>query len=144
MLQLLPWAQAQAWAESVRRQVFIEEQQIDEADEWDAQDAQALHAVVLNEAGMPLATGRMFPDSQQVGMALIGRMAVVKAMRGRGLGKQVLQALMQAAKQAGFTHVKLHAQTSAQAFYAAQGFVPEGDVYDEVGIAHINMCAWLI
>ncbi len=139
MLQLLPWAQAQAWAETVRRQVFIEEQQIDEADEWDAQDAQSLHAILLDEAGVPLATGRMFPDAQQAGVAMIGRMAVVKAMRGRGLGKQVLQALMQSAKHAGFVQVKLHAQTSAQAFYAAQGFLPEGDVYDEVGIAHINM-----
>jgi len=143
MLQLLPWAQAQAWAESVRRQVFIEEQQIDEADEWDAQDAQALHAILLDEAGIPLATGRMFPDPQQAGVAMIGRMAVVRGQRGQGLGKQVLQALMQAAKQAGFTHAKLHAQTSAQAFYAAQGFVAEGHVYDEVGIAHINMCCLL-
>ncbi len=140
MLHLLPWAQAQAWAESVRRQVFIEEQQIDEADEWDSQDPQALHAILLDATGTPLATGRMFPDSQHASTALIGRMAVVRGMRGRGLGKQVLQALMQAAKQAGYTQVKLHAQTSAQAFYAAQGFLAEGDVYDEVGIAHINMC----
>lgn len=138
-LALLPWHQARPLASQVRRAVFIVEQQIPESEEWDEFDDLALHAVVTTAQGAPVATGRMWADPAHPTLAHMGRLAVCQPQRQQGLGRQVLLALMQAARQQGCQQVSLHAQTSAQAFYAAQGFEPVGEVFDEVGIPHITM-----
>ncbi len=124
-------------ARAIRTAVFIEEQQIPVEMEWDEADAHCLHAVAFNRFGLPLATGRLLPHAP--GVARIGRMASIQAVRGSGVGRKVLDALMQAAKLRGDREVLLHAQTSARAFYARAGFVPTGPVFDEAGIAHIEM-----
>ena len=131
------WAEWQAQAAAVRRAVFIEEQGIPESEEWDADDAACLHAVVMLGAGTPVATGRLLPAVDGVGR--IGRMAVLRAYRGMGLGGQVLQALLSAARQRGDEAVELHAQLTARAFYAAAGFAVHGEPFDEVGIPHVTM-----
>ena len=105
--------------------------------EWDHEDATALHAVALNRMGMPLATGRLLQHAP--GVARIGRMAVKKQMRGGDLGQRVLHALMDAARDRGDTQVLLHAQCSAEGFYKRSGFAPHGAVFEEAGIAHIEM-----
>jgi predicted GNAT family N-acyltransferase len=66
-------------------------------------------------------------------------MASVQTVRGSGVGRAVLDALMQAARTRGDREVVLHAQTSASTFYARAGFVPRGPVFEEAGIAHIEM-----
>lgn len=138
-LRLGPWADLQGDARAVREKVFIVEQNIPPHEEWDAADEQALHAVVLNGAGLPLATGRLITDGQPEGQARIGRMAVLRAMRGSGVGGQVLQALAEAARERGVHSIVLHAQTSARRFYERQGFTAEGEAFDEVDIPHIAM-----
>lgn len=100
-------------------------------------DATALHVVISNPQGEPVATGRLLVRLPGVGR--IGRMAVLSSLRGSGLGQQVLEALVQAARARGDTEVCLHAQTSAQGFYERLGFTPRGGVYAEVGIPHIEM-----
>ena len=124
-------------AQAIRTAVFIDEQQIPVAMEWDEHDATAVHAVAFNRFGLPLATGRLWPHAP--GIARIGRMAAIQAVRGSGVGRRVLDALMQAAQERGDREVLLHAQTSARGFYARAGFVPAGPVFDEAGIAHIEM-----
>ena len=131
------WNTLKEKAQPVRTQVFVQEQGIDAKDEWDTADADAVHAVVTNRFGHPLGTARLLKKSS--GVAQIGRMAVVRVMRGSGLGGQLLNALVDIAKARGDKEVRLHAQTSAQAFYAREGFVPMGEPFDEVGIAHIEM-----
>ena len=131
------WSTLKEKAQPVRTQVFVQEQGIDAKDEWDSADADAVHAVVTNRFGHPLGTARLLKKSP--GVAQIGRMAVVRVMRGSGLGGQLLNALVDIAKARGDKEVLLHAQTSAQAFYAREGFVPVGEPFDEVGIAHIEM-----
>ena len=131
------WSTLKEKAQPVRTQVFVQEQGIDAKDEWDSADADAVHAVVTNRFGHPLGTARLLKKSP--GVAQIGRMAVVRVMRGSGLGGQLLNALVDIAKARGDKEVRLHAQTSAQAFYAREGFVPMGEPFDEVGIAHIEM-----
>ncbi|MDE2401646.1 MAG: GNAT family N-acetyltransferase [Burkholderiales bacterium] len=133
----------EAGARAVRTAVFIEEQGIPEAEEWDSDDAQAVHAVVSNLAGMPLATGRLITAGLPLGEGKIGRMAVLQSSRGLGLGDQVLQGLISAARERGVSHLTLHAQTSAQAFYQRAGFGAQGPVFDEVGIPHIVMALTL-
>ena len=131
------WEALALHARAIRTEVFIDEQKIPVEMEWDEADADAVHAVALNRFGVPLATGRLLPHAP--GVARIGRMAAIQPVRGSGVGRQVLDALMQAAKARGDREVLLHAQTSAQGFYARAGFVPAGPVFDEAGIAHIEM-----
>lgn len=131
------WSTLKDKAQPVRTQVFVLEQGIDAKDEWDTADADAVHAVITNRFGHPLGTARLLKKSP--GVAQIGRMAVVRVMRGSGLGGQLLNALVDIAKARGDKEVHLHAQTSAQAFYAREGFMPVGEPFDEVGIAHIEM-----
>jgi YbgC/YbaW family acyl-CoA thioester hydrolase len=136
-LQVSTWQQLEQPASAVRTEVFVEEQGIAREDEWDEADHSALHAVVLNRMDMPLATGRLLVAAPGVGK--IGRMAVKRVLRGGSLGRQVLDALTEQARQRGDSEVLLHAQQSAAAFYAKAGFVPRGETFDEVGIAHIEM-----
>ena len=83
--------------------------------------------------GRAVATGRLLPDGH------IGRMAVLKASRGQGIGKALLRALVEAARRRGDREVALSAQVHAVGFYRAEGFQSEGPVYEEAGIAHQAM-----
>jgi YbgC/YbaW family acyl-CoA thioester hydrolase len=138
-IMLGSWAHMAPHARPLRMAVFVQEQGVPEHEEWDADDEQALHAVLTNVAGLPLATGRLITAGEPAGQARIGRMAVLRSMRGAGAGQQVLQALVDSAVGQGIGRVVLHAQCSARAFYAKAGFRPEGEVFDEVGIPHITM-----
>ncbi len=131
------WASLGRDASAIRTAVFVEEQRIPAEMEWDAADAQCLHAVAYNRLGRPLATGRLLQHVP--GVAKIGRMAVDQAVRGGGVGRAVLDALMQAARSRGDREVLLHAQTSAAPFYAKAGFVPRGEEFEEAGIPHLEM-----
>ena len=131
------WQDLGTRAQAIRTQVFIEEQNIPAEMEWDSADEQAVHALGSNRFGLPLATGRLLQHAP--GVARIGRMAVSQTVRGSGVGRAVLDALIDAAQLRGDHEVVLNAQTSAQAFYARSGFSPRGAVFVEAGIAHIEM-----
>jgi len=139
MVELMtgPWLELKALASPLRTEVFVDEQKVPAEMEWDDDDETALHAVAKNRMGMVLATGRLLQHAP--GTARIGRMAVKKQMRGSDLGRRVLQSLMDAAKARGDTQVLLHAQCSAQGFYKRAGFIPQGEIFEEAGIAHIEM-----
>ena len=131
------WATLGAAAQGIRTEVFVGEQKIPPELEWDDADQDAVHAVAFNRFGLPLATGRLLQHAPKVGR--IGRMAVSQGVRGSGVGRDVLNALMTSATRRGDSQVILHAQTSAQAFYSRTGFVAHGPVFDEAGIEHIEM-----
>ncbi|MGH6799711.1 MAG: GNAT family N-acetyltransferase [Candidatus Binataceae bacterium] len=126
-------AMEQAWA--LRRMVFIEEEQVPEAIEMDADDAAAFHVLAL-EGDTAVGCGRMVTHGEQV---KIGRMAVLKARRGEGIGRQVLEFLMATARRRGFRKALLHAQLHAEGFYRKNGFRPLGEVFEEAGIPHRAM-----
>ena len=136
-LGLGAWEEVGTDAASVRESVFVQEQGIQREDESDAMDSECEHAVVRNFLDMPVATGRLLPAVD--GVSHIGRMAVLRSVRGAGLGEQVLQALLKRARQRGDRRVVLHAQRSAEGFYAQAGFAVEGEPFDEVGIPHVIM-----
>jgi predicted GNAT family N-acyltransferase len=117
--------------------VFIQEQGIPESEEWDDLDALCMHMVVSNVQGEPIATARLLPS--QNGTAKIGRMAVLLAWRGQGIGALMLQRLVQTAQRRGDQEAVLHAQSQAQGFYVAQGFEARGEVFKEVDIDHLLM-----
>jgi predicted GNAT family N-acyltransferase len=124
---------AQAYA--IRRRVFIEEQRVPEAIELDADDAGAFH--VLAVAGDDaIGCGRMVTHGDEV---KIGRMAVTRERRGQGVGRQILEFLVAAARAQGSRRAILHAQLHAEEFYARYGFSPVGEIFEEAGIAHRKM-----
>ena len=69
----------------------------------------------------------------------IGRLATVQALRGSGIGRAVLEALLNAARERGDEHVELHAQPSARAFYEHAGFEATGETFEQAGIAHVTL-----
>jgi predicted GNAT family N-acyltransferase len=144
-LVLGAWSEVGAAAREVRTAVFVIEQAIPAAEEWDEWDAQSLHAVARDAAGSAIGTGRLLPPAfdAQAGTGHIGRMAVLREARGAGVGGAVLRALMRAAPDYGFAHVVLHAQSRVANFYARHGFVAEGAEFLEVGIPHVLMRARL-
>jgi YbgC/YbaW family acyl-CoA thioester hydrolase len=131
------WAELADAARRIRGEVFVQEQRIPAEMEWDDADDSAIHAVAFNRLGQAVATGRLL--QQRPGVARIGRMAVHRMLRGSGVGRQVLQALMAAAAGRGDREAVLNAQRSAQDFYSGLGFQPRGEAFDEAGIAHIEM-----
>lgn len=132
-----PWGALGAEAQPLRQAVFVGEQKIPAELEWDAADETALHAIARNRFGLTVGTGRLVEASPGIGK--IGRMAVMSSVRGSGIGRQVLDALVDAARARGWCEVLLHAQLSAVPFYRRAGFVSQGPVFEEAGIPHQTM-----
>ena len=134
------WGDLGEGARQVRSEVFLQEQRIPIEMEWDQADETSIHAVAINRLGLPVATGRLLPHTRDArGVGRIGRMAVSRVLRGGGLGRDILNTLMRMAAQRGDHEVCLHAQRSAEGFYARLGFVARGEPFEEAGIAHIEM-----
>jgi predicted GNAT family N-acyltransferase len=136
-IEIGDWSLMQAAAQGVRTAVFVQEQGIAPEDEWDADDATALHAVLFDVNGQALANARLLQPS--VSVAKVGRMAVLKEVRGHGYGSRLLKALLSEARRRGHKEVRLSAQRTAEDFYAAFGFSVVGEPFDEVGIPHMEM-----
>lgn len=117
----------------VRRVVFLEEQGVPEELEWDEWDARSRHFLALDATGQAIGTARLLPDGH------IGRMAVLKPWRCRGVGSALLRHVLTAARDAGFAEVELAAQTHALGFYQRLGFIAYGDEFMDAGIPHRNM-----
>ncbi|NNP77615.1 GNAT family acetyltransferase [Acinetobacter sp. Ac_3412] len=126
------WDQLQQDAKLIRTLVFIQEQGIAEADEWDEQDAISQHFVIYDQ-DQPIATARLLQNNS------VGRVAVLKAYRGQGLGQMIMLDIIAFAKQQERAFLHLSSQVHAMSFYQQLGFVVQGDEYDECGIPHIEM-----
>lgn len=120
----------------LRHEVFVVEQHVPVAEEYDALDATCDHAVGLGDGGA-CATGRLLDPVD--GVAVVGRMAVATEVRGAGLGSRVLAFLEQRATERGAHTVELHAQIHALGFYEKQGYTAYGPVYLDAGIEHRDM-----
>jgi predicted GNAT family N-acyltransferase len=132
-IELMSWDEAREKASPIRFAVFVEEQRVPIEIEWDDQDVKSLHALAYSGAGDAIATGRLLPDGH------IGRMAVLKEWRGKGVGGAILERLIGVARERGDQQIELFAQTHALVFYRAHGFVEHGEVFEEAGIPHQAM-----
>lgn len=132
MIRTADWNRDRELIRRIREAVFIREQKVDPAIEWDDQEASAQHFLVL-QSEEPIGTGRITPSGK------IGRMAVLKSARGSGLGLQLLVFICEHARRSGLARVYLHAQRHAEGFYRKVGFVPEGGEFIEAHIPHIRM-----
>ncbi|HYN11726.1 MAG TPA: GNAT family N-acetyltransferase [Burkholderiales bacterium] len=131
-IELLSWENARSRATPIRFEVFVKEQGVPAEIELDEADAQSIHALAF-DGSQVVGTARLLPDGH------IGRMAVLKQFRGKGIGSALLVKLVEAAKQRGERTLVLSAQVHAVDFYRAHGFRPQGEVYEEAGIAHQDM-----
>ena len=131
-IDLLPWNDARAHAAPIRFAVFVEEQGVPADIELDKSDADSVHALAF-EGNEAIGTARLLPDGH------IGRMAVLKSWRRRGIGGRLLARLVEEARRRGHREVVLSAQVHAMRFYRAHGFVEEGEEYMEAGIPHRDM-----
>ncbi|KPK72864.1 MAG: hypothetical protein AMJ84_03270 [Acidithiobacillales bacterium SM23_46] len=127
------WEADEPLIRGVREAVFVREQRIPVELEWDDADASATHVLAFAENGEAIGTGRLLPSGH------IGRMAVLRAYRGQGVGRALLASLLDAARANGHAEVTLSAQTQVIGFYQRMGFLPVGEVYREAGIPHQRM-----
>ena len=118
---------------ALRHEVFVVEQEVPPAIEWDGRDPDCVHALAEDEHGNAVGCGRLLPDGH------IGRMAVRRPWRNRGVGRALLRHLVALAREQGHARVVLNAQVHALQFYAREGFAPEGPEFMEAGIAHQAM-----
>lgn len=121
---------------ALRRTVFIEEQNVPEADEMDDLDADAIHLLATDDADRPVATARLLVRDD---IGKIGRVCVLADQRGTGLGAALMRAAIDALAARAVRQVRLGSQTHAMGFYEKLGFVAEGPVYDDAGIPHRDM-----
>lgn len=121
----------------LRRKVFIEEQHVPEALEWDDADATATHLLVM-EHGKAVACARVLPDGH------IGRMAVLPYRRGTGLGTALLQQAVVLCRKLRCSQAKLSAQMHAIGFYQRAGFVVVSTPYLDANIPHVDMVLELL
>jgi predicted GNAT family N-acyltransferase len=134
-LSITNWTEAQSLVKPLRYQVFVIEQKVPEEMEWDEFDEIAWHAIVTSDS-QTVGTGRLIINGH---IAKIGRMAVQSSKRNQGIGKSILNTLIQTAKEKGAQECILHAQVHAMAFYAKEDFEPHGPIFDEAGIPHVEM-----
>jgi len=133
ILKVSLWNKSKIQLSAIRREVFIQEQKVPEELEWDEFDVVAEHILVLNKENRAIATGRIKADGH------IGRMAVLKTYRQKGIGSEILLALLVIAKNNNLSRVYLHAQVSAITFYEKQGFICSSDEFLDAGIPHKSM-----
>ena len=132
-IQEVAWQHAEKALSEIRIQVFIKEQGVPETLEWDGLDAECIHLLAVSSSNIPVGTVRLLPDGH------IGRMAVLKEWRNRGVGKALLLRILDIAQIHGIKVVVLNAQTSAQGFYEKLGFHAVGEEFMDAGIPHYKM-----
>lgn len=137
----LDWQVAQTDSARIRMAVFMQEQQVSAADEWDGMDEQATHFLVHNASGDAIATARILTESHNNQTRYhIGRVAVLKTHRNQGIGHQLMCAMITWCQHHNpLAEIYLHAQVNRQAFYQKLGFVAQGTEFMDAGIAHISM-----
>jgi len=120
---------------SIRREVFVEEQNVSAEEEYDGLDPECRH-YLLTIDGAPMATARL---RFLGGKAKVQRVAVRKAARGTGLGLALMRRMLEDARAEGCAQAILSSQTYAIPFYERLGFTAHGPEYLDAGIPHRDM-----
>lgn len=127
------WETDSAAIRSVRNGIFSVEQGISETLDFDGRDHLCIHVLALSSEGECIGTARMLPDGH------VGRIAVDKPWRGKGVGTRLVEFLSDIARDRGFSAIYLHSQVQAADFYTRLGFEIRGDTFMEAGIEHVLM-----
>jgi predicted GNAT family N-acyltransferase len=148
------WNKQQCVLKAIREAVFIIEQQVPVELEWDGEDETAIHilAQLIQQNRKQSESVRQVGDKQETPLAIgtariiitnnkarIGRMAILQAWRGQGVGTRVLAACLDECRKKGVASIVLDAQVSAIPFYKKAGFMVTSDEFTDAGIAHRTM-----
>jgi len=132
-IRISDWHQARDVARKIREDVFIREQRVPESLEWDNHDESATHFLAY-DGRTPVGCARLLPDGH------FGRMAIQRQYRGEHWGSRILHTLERYAHdELGIKELKASAQTKALPFYQRNGFSAEPGIFDDAGIAHVNI-----
>jgi len=123
-------------AYALRWHIFVDEQGVDPAIERDEHDEGATH-IGLFQQGRLVACGRVV--IMEDGWAKLGRICVDKRWRGKGVGRNLVLALIADAKAKRPKGIYASVQMPAKGFYDRLGFTTVGDVYVEADVPHIRM-----
>ncbi|MFB6082860.1 MAG: GNAT family N-acetyltransferase [Halorientalis sp.] len=121
---------------AVRRDVFVDEQGVDEAVEIDGRDDDAVH-VIAYDGERAVGTARLRTVGDETGK--VERVAVRRERRGEGLGRELMDAVEDLARERGLNLLVLHAQTTVEGFYRDLGYETVSDEFEEAGIPHVEM-----
>jgi predicted GNAT family N-acyltransferase len=139
VVRRVTWRDGEATIRAIRETVFVREQGVPVELEMDGADPECIHVVAYVAAATSDGLDRAVGTARLVGDGKIGRMAVLKEWRGRGVGSALVAALLGIAAESGRTEVRLAAQTHAVGFYERQGFRVTGQLFFEAGIPHRMM-----
>jgi predicted GNAT family N-acyltransferase len=126
------WKSSQKLLSEIRHKVFVKEQGVPEELEIDDQDPQALHWIAWGSGDTAMGVARLAGNK-------IGRMAILKPYRKKGVGSTLLRAIVNYAIRNGFTTLQADAQQHAVVFYENNGFRINGKVFNDAGIPHVPM-----
>ncbi len=132
-VSLISWHDGEPLLRAVREAVFIREQGVPEALEWDGLDEGCRHALALSLQGEAIGCGRMLANGH------IGRIAVLPAWRKQMVGTAIMEALLDEARAMKLSSVDVDAQTYAMPFYHRFGFQEQGEEFIDAGLPHIKM-----
>ena len=136
------WQVHRADLTNIRTAVFMQEQQVSAADEWDGLDEQAIHFIVHSTQGEAIGCARLLSEASPHGEACyhIGRVAVLAAFRGQGIGQHLMQHIISyCISSSPHCSIYLHAQCERRRFYERLGFCARGTEFMDAGILHISM-----
>jgi len=120
---------------ALRREVFVTEQHVPVAEEFDDYDLTATHVVALLDGDVVGVLRILFLDEH----VKIGRVAVSAAARGKGVASRMMHHAMDLARARGETKFYLTAQTDKLALYEKLGFVAFGEEFQDGGMPHLAM-----
>jgi predicted GNAT family N-acyltransferase len=121
----------------LREEVFCLEQGVPREEELDGLDHEALHLLALDhDSGRVIGTLRLLLGGTS---AKIGRVAVDRAWRRRGIASRMLAMVVDEARQRGCARARLAAQVDALTLYEQAGFSVESEPFEEAGITHVWM-----
>ncbi|WP_233442741.1 GNAT family N-acetyltransferase [Trichococcus shcherbakoviae] len=120
----------------IRKEVFVEEQQVPVSIEIDDLEDKTLHLVGYEES-VPVATARIYP--MENGKYKVQRVAIRKAVREKKYGSILMQEIERHVRELGGKRLFLGAQNHAIGFYEKVGYKICGEEYEEAGIQHHDM-----
>ncbi|MDM5316729.1 GNAT family N-acetyltransferase [Fictibacillus sp. b24] len=121
---------------SVRKDVFVREQQIDESEEIDGNEDVSFH-FVLYENEKPVGAARL---REVNGEGKVERVCVLSSHRKKGLGEELMKAMEESALERSYSSLILYAQTQAEDFYKKLGYsTTSKEPFLDANIPHVAM-----
>ena len=120
---------------ALRREVFVGEQRVPEAIEYDSYDATATHVVAVLDGDVVGVLRIVFLPEH----AKFGRVAVRSTARGKGIASAMMRVAMTLARANGEARFYLTSQLDKVPLYEKLGFAAYGEIFTEGGMPHKAM-----